>query len=53
MLLAIYKNKQYYTIYLPDDMKDEVDKFMAKRKYKWYVMSYLENEKHELPQECN
>jgi len=45
MLLAIYENKKYETIYVPLEKKEEIQKFLRKEGIRWYTMSWSEGEK--------
>jgi len=55
MLVAVYGNKRYQTVYIPYEKKEELEKLFAEEGIKWYTMGWSEGEKEnvELLEECN
>jgi len=45
MLLAIYENQKYETMYVPLEKKKEIQEFLVKEGIKWYIMGWSEGEK--------
>ena len=45
MLLAIYENQKYETMYVPLEKKKEIQEFLVKEGIKWYTMGWSEGEK--------